>query len=76
LKGGFLEIPKANSFWLYVLVLMVGEKLVRLTDLGWHAQHTRAAIYHHIIMLCSWGLSWLLSCGHQYQIEEVMPMSV
>jgi hypothetical protein len=49
-EGAFSEaaISKAHLFWLDVLVRLAREKRLRMTDLGWHGQHSRAN-------LCGYG---------------------
>jgi len=47
-----VAIAKAYSFWLGVLVRLSREKRPRMTDLGWHGQHRRAALCGYATPSC------------------------
>jgi hypothetical protein len=48
-EAGISEVP---SFWPDEFVRLAGEKRLRLTDLGWHAQHRRATLCVYVTPSC------------------------
>jgi hypothetical protein len=53
-EGAFpeAEISKAHSFWPDVLVRLAREKRLRMTDIAWHVQHSRATLCGYVTPSC------------------------